>query len=178
MNRGTLEGKWKELKGKVKEQIGKIAGDRQLQQDGEAERVRGRIQNAVADKDVKHRPTGHLFVMGLILAGSVGAAPATNSAAEPDNSGVNRRDRSVVEKTAGDQGGSATDIELTRQIRKGLMKNENLSTYAQNVKIITKNSLVTLRGPVRNESEKRIVEDIAVHHAGREAVMSEIEIAK
>src|SRR5690242_12113861 len=71
-----------------------------------------------------------------------------------DNSKVNKRDRSDQEVTAGQQSNTKTDVQITSKIRQSLMKDKNLSTAAHNVKIITDNGNVTLKGPVRSEQEK------------------------
>ncbi len=69
MSHGILEAKWKELKGKVKEQLGKISGSIELQQEGQAQRVHGKIQKAVADiskdKNVKKTAKGRQAIIGL-----------------------------------------------------------------------------------------------------------------
>src|SRR4051812_38352693 len=85
------------------------------------------------------------------------ASPQDNSSAtnadlksrEVDNSGINKRDRSEEALTSGDQGNSREDIDLTRRIRRALTQNDQLSTAAKNIKIITANGKVTLRGPVK-----------------------------
>ena len=42
-----IEGTGKELKGSVKETIGKAVGDAKLESDGKADKVEGKIQNAI-----------------------------------------------------------------------------------------------------------------------------------
>ncbi|MDB6035657.1 MAG: hypothetical protein JWM16_5995 [Verrucomicrobiales bacterium] len=81
---------------------------------------------------------------------------ATSAATDkqPDNTGVNKRDRSGQGLTSGDQGNSKSDRELTRSIRRAITKNDQLSTTAKNIKIITANGKTTLRGPVKSEQEK------------------------
>src|ERR1041385_8893131 len=71
-----------------------------------------------------------------------------NAPKPPDNTAVNARDRDDNTLTPGDQGTSEADREVTRNIRRALMKNDQLSTTAKNIKIITVNGKVTLRGPV------------------------------
>jgi osmotically-inducible protein OsmY len=56
------------------------------------------------------------------------------------------------------------------------MKDKSLSTYAHNVKIITQNGQVTLKGPVRSEDEKKTVETKATEVAGENAVTSQLDI--
>ncbi len=54
-------------------------------------------------------------------------------AIDPDNSRINERDRSIMSRTADDQGRAQGDIELTQQIRRGLVGDSGLSTYGQNI---------------------------------------------
>ncbi len=73
---------------------------------------------------------------------------------KPDNSAVNSRETSAKELNAEDQGGSNADVETTRKIRQAITDKSSLSTYAHNIKIITVNGAVTLKGPVANEAER------------------------
>ena len=78
--------------------------------------------------------------------------------------------------TAGQQSNAKSDRELTRKIRQELMKDKDLSTYAHNVKVITKDGAVTLRGPVRSEDEKKAVETKAAQ-AGAASITNDLEVA-
>lgn len=91
-----------------------------------------------------------------------------------DNSAVNQRHTDL---TAADQSNDPSDLEITRQIRKSLTSNDALSTYAQNVKIITREGSVVLKGPVRSLDEKETVEAAARRVAGNTQVSSEITIS-
>ncbi|HEY3254724.1 MAG TPA: BON domain-containing protein, partial [Polyangiaceae bacterium] len=106
--------------------------------------------------------------------------PAPNSPAntDPANSRVNTRDRSSAALTPMDQGSSASDREITQQIRKDLMKDKTLSFTAKNVKVITINGKVTLRGPVKSEAERTAIEAAARRAAGGGQVDSQLEISK
>lgn len=92
-----------------------------------------------------------------------------------DNTGRNARDRSGDTLTADDQGGNASDRELTRRIRRVIVQNDQLSGTAKNVKIITVNGKVTLRGPVKNESEAKAIADVAESIAGAGSVDNQLE---
>jgi len=96
---------------------------------------------------------------------------------KPDNTKVNQRDRDGAKPTPDKQVGNRSDTETTRLIRKAITADKQLSTYAHNVKIITKDGMVTLRGPVRSEQEKQTVETKATEVAGKDHVKSEIQIA-
>src|SRR5262245_43379581 len=77
------------------------------------------------------------------------ATASSNSSTAKDNTGVNERDRSAATKTPIDQKENQRDIDLTANIRKRVVDSK-LSVNAQNVKIITQDGKVTLRGPVRS----------------------------
>jgi len=92
----------------------------------------------------------------LVLAG----APATRAAAQdvnPDNSKVNKRDRKASEPTADRQNLNSSDREIIRSIRKAIVSDKSFSTYAKNIKIVSDQGSVTLKGPVRSEDEKKAV---------------------
>src|ERR1022692_2823948 len=103
--------------------------------------------------------------------------PAGQTASPPaDNTKVNERDKNQNEPTADQQKDNPADRALTQQIRQSLMDDKSLSTYARNVKIITRNGQVTLKGPVRSEDEKKTVEAKATEVAGENKVTSELDI--
>jgi osmotically-inducible protein OsmY len=114
-----------------------------------------------------------LFVSVLFLVNIPGACLAQSS----DNTEINKRDRSEKELTADQQGETKQDREITQKIRLAIVKDNSLSTYAHNMKIITVGGMVTLKGPVRSEEEKRAIEEIAAQIAGNGKIMSEIDIA-
>jgi len=113
----------------------------------------------------------------MLFAGTSNIAEAAagrqDSAAAPDNTKVNK-DRGM---TADQQKENKSDREITRQIRKVLIADKSLSSYAHNVKIITTNGTVTLRGPVRTEDEKSSIEAKAKAIAGVSDVKNELTVA-
>lgn len=96
---------------------------------------------------------------------------------EADNTGKNERDRSGNTATSGDQGGSEADRHVTQQIRKAVVDDSALSTAAHNVKIITNEGVVTLRGPVKTSQEKSQIAAIAQRVDGVKRVDNQLEIA-
>src|SRR5687767_1998043 len=84
-------------------------------------------------------------------------AQSTKQTAPPDNTSVNKRDQDSAKPTAGDQKENESDLEITRRIRRSITEDKSLSTYAKNIKIITENGHVTLRGPVRSAEEKKAI---------------------
>jgi hyperosmotically inducible periplasmic protein len=91
---------------------------------------------------------------------------ASERATEPDNTARNAEDRRTDAKTPFDQAENGADIATTAAIRREILKAEGLSTNADNIKIITSNGQVTLRGVVENESEREQVRAIAQRIAG------------
>jgi len=96
---------------------------------------------------------------------------------EPDNSGRNVRDRDDQTKTPGDQSENEADRTITQNIRQALTADDSLSTNAKNVKIITNDGTVTLRGPVKSEKEKTDIEAKAKQVAGVKRVDNQLEVA-
>jgi len=120
----------------------------------------------------------------LVLGGYTGTAQAadktaaTPSQTAPDNTGRNVRDRGGDTVTPGDQSNDKGDLHLTQQIRKEIVADKSLSTNAKNVKIITANGVVTLRGPVNTPQEKATIEAKAQSIAGANNVDSQLEIVR
>jgi osmotically-inducible protein OsmY len=135
-----------------------------------------------------------LLITALTAATSIGcneaSRPVTNSTAtsatnatptasdtttKRDNTEVNVRDRSDVAKTPIDQNENKTDINITANIRKRVVDTK-MSVNAQNVKIITQDGNVTLRGPVKTEDEKMQIDKIAHEVAGPATVTNQLEV--
>lgn len=109
---------------------------------------------------------------------SAGLAFAEGTASQRDNTARNRQDGSVVTPTADQQGNTKSDLEITRRIRADLVADKGLSVYARNIKVITQNGKVILRGPVRSASEKAEADRIARAVAGATSVQNDLTIAK
>lgn len=104
------------------------------------------------------------------------AAPDTDPMpADVANTGRNVRDRDDAALTPGDQSNSDLDIDLTRKIRQGITSNDDMSMQARNVKVISQDGVVTLRGPVATEQEKASIESLA-RNAGATRIDNQIEI--
>jgi len=85
---------------------------------------------------------------------------------KPDNTAVNKRDRNPGEATADQQKNGATDREMTAKIRRSVMDDKSLSTYAHNIKIISQDGTVTLKGPVRSDNESKSIVSMATDVTG------------
>jgi hyperosmotically inducible periplasmic protein len=94
----------------------------------------------------------------------------------PDNTKVNTRDRTPAQPTADRQSNTRTDVSITRDIRRAIVKDKALSTAAHNIKIITQQGQVTLKGPVRSDAEKQAIEAKATEIAGAGHVTSDVSV--
>lgn len=126
-----------------------------------------------------------IICLQLILSGAVlwaqqdaAQAPARGSSTvAPDNTKTNQRDRNSGEPTADQQKSNKSDRELTREVRRALVKDKSLSTYAHNIKIVSQDGVVTLKGPVRSQEEKQSVEAKAAEVVGApDKVKSELDV--
>ena len=123
--------------------------------------------------------SGASLLLGFCLVGAPLPRQGQDNTQQPapDNSKTNKRDRDKAAPTADQQKMSPTDRELTRKIRAALHQDKSLSTYAHNIKILTRDGRVTLRGPVRSDEEKTAIESKATEVAGAGNVTNELEIA-
>jgi osmotically-inducible protein OsmY len=80
-------------------------------------------------------------------------AQSADAQTKPDNSAVNKRDKDPGAVTADQQKMNPADREIAAKIRKSIMADKTLSTYAHNVKIVSQDGTVTLKGPVRSDAE-------------------------
>ena len=103
---------------------------------------------------------------------------AADERKDADDTGRNVRDRDDRTVTPMDQGASEGDRTITSEIRKAVTDNDELSTNAKNVKIITQDGIVTLRGPVKNAQEKTTVAAIARKAPGVKRVDDQLEIER
>lgn len=99
-------------------------------------------------------------------ADGASASASATATKDADNTGINKRDRAEDALTAGDQGNTESDRELTRKIRRALTSNDQFSTIAKNIKIIATDGKVTLRGPVKTAEEREQVAAVAQQALG------------
>jgi hyperosmotically inducible periplasmic protein len=104
--------------------------------------------------------------------------PALLAQTAPDNTGRNVRDRGGLTLTPGDQFESEADRPLTQEIRKAVVADDSLSTLAKNIKIITVDGVVTLRGPVQSLQEKETIETMAQQIAGIDKIDNQLSVTK
>jgi hyperosmotically inducible protein len=125
----------------------------------------------------KNFRSGTVLLAGLLVC----FAPLANGSAqqdqpEPDNTKKNLPTNHRDANRADQQSNTTSDVELTRKIRQSLTQDKSLSAYAHNVKIITRNGVVELKGPVRSQSEKDAVEAKATEIAGPSKVKNDLTI--
>jgi len=121
-----------------------------------------------------------LFLVSVALVncdmqtGQVEKKPATT--ADADNTARNERDRNAATQLPTDQAENEADREISANVRKAVVADDSLSINAQNIKIVTSNGNVTLRGPVKTEREKEGIEAKAKQVAGVHGVNNLLEV--
>jgi osmotically-inducible protein OsmY len=116
----------------------------------------------------------------MLFSVSLMAMPSSQSGQQqpaPDNTKRNKGDADKDATTADQQKMNPADRDTTKKIRAAIIKDKSLSTYAHNVKIITQNGKVTLKGPVRSDDEKFNIEGKAAAVAGAGNVTSQLTVA-
>jgi hyperosmotically inducible protein len=120
------------------------------------------------------------FLLSIMLLGCgtlmLAQDTAGQNAPASDNSKMNQRDRDPNEPTADRQSNNQSDRDITQQVRQAINADKTFSAYAHNVKVITQNGQVTLKGPVRSDEEKRAIEAKATAIAGDGQVTSELTV--
>jgi hyperosmotically inducible periplasmic protein len=115
------------------------------------------------------------LVLAAVTAVSM-AALAADEKTDADNTAINKRDRSGETNTSGDQSNSSSDLKVTQDIRRALMKDSELSMTAKNIKIVTADGQVTLRGPVKTAQEKTKIAQIAKSAAGGAQIVDQLDV--
>ena len=115
------------------------------------------------------------LVLATVMAVTLTAA-AADEKTNADNTAINKRDRSGETITSGDQSNSSADLKITQDIRRALMKDGELSMTAKNIKIVTADGQVTLRGPVKTAEEKTKIGQIAKAAAGGAQIVDQLDV--
>jgi len=121
-------------------------------------------QIAAPDSTTKNAPApDHPTITGS----QIGAPDsATKNAPAPDQPII------TTEK----QSNEKCDVDVTTRLRKEVMAQKGFSTNAQNVKISTENGMLTLRGPVDNENEKKVIGSLARKCSGATKISNLLEV--
>ena len=117
-----------------------------------------------------------LLALTYLTAFTLAALAADDKNVNADNTAKNERDRSGETQTSGDQSNSSADLKTTQAIRQALMKDSELSATAKNIKVITTNGHVTLRGPVKTAQEKSKIDQLAKSAAGGAQIEDQLEV--
>ena len=124
---------------------------------------------------MKHRSrVAQRIVVSLVAIGTAISVHAGQ--VKSDNSATNKGDRGAGTVTADQQKNDKTDLATSRNIRRAIMGDKSLSTYAHNIKIVTQQGKVTLRGPVRTAAEKETVQAKAAEIAGAANVTNAVTV--
>lgn len=121
----------------------------------------------------------YVAVFGLLISVVpllANAQDNTNGSTRSDNTAINKRDRDSNERTADQADNSASDRNIMQKIRKAVVADKSLSTYGHNIKIISENGKVTLKGPVHSDAERKSIVSKAVTVAGQDNVTDELSV--
>jgi len=123
-----------------------------------------------------------LILISLLIAACLAPVGGSAMAQSPqasaaDNSAQNQKDRDHHTVTPIDQSNKPQDLKISREIRRAVVNDKGLSTEAKNIKIITIDGAVTLRGPVKSERERAEIQAKAARVAGDTNVNDQLEIA-
>ena len=113
----------------------------------------------------------------LITVAAFGCNRGDDKSVPADNTGKNARDERGEALTPMDQGENTTDRTITQQARQGLVRAGEVSVTGKNIKIITNDGVVTLRGPVASAHEKTEIADIVKHVEGVKRIDNQLEVA-
>lgn len=120
------------------------------------------------------------FLLGTVVASSfvypLGAQTPTTQSPTSDNTKVNKRDRAPEQRTADQAKENTSDRDIMQKIRRAVVADKSLSTYAHNVKIIAEHGKVTLKGPVHSNDERQNIEAKAVEVAGSGNVTNQLTV--
>jgi lipid-binding SYLF domain-containing protein len=134
---------------------------------------------------VKRPATAGTFLAQLQRFSGKGVPPAVVpaksqqriAAQDTANTANNQPDQMAAAPTADQQGNGKSDLQLTASIRRSIVADGSLSTNAHNVKIVVRNGVATLKGPVRTQDEKAAIEAKAAAVVGQDHVVDQMEIA-
>lgn len=116
------------------------------------------------------------ITLSLLFASAFTLSAIAEEKTAADNTAKNERDSSGETKTSGDQSNSPEDIKITADIRRAVVADGSLSMTAKNVKIITAEGMVTLRGPVKSAEEKATITRLAKSAAGAAKIDNQLEV--
>lgn len=107
-------------------------------------------------------------IKGMLALGASGLMAMAQTTPPPQS--AQTRTRSTTE--------TSTDNQMATKVRQGLMSDQNIGAAAHNVKVSSRNGMVTLRGKVSTAEEKDMIVSKAKQIAGDSNVKDEITVAK
>jgi osmotically-inducible protein OsmY len=110
--------------------------------------------------------------LAVVLTPSWAIGQAPGKAQTADNTAQNKGDTQTSDK----QSNAKADRDITAKVRKEIVGDKDLSTYAHNVKVITVNGAVTLKGPVKSEDEKTKVAELAANVVSADKITNELTV--
>ena len=113
----------------------------------------------------------------VLLGTMIGGIAPIGFAHQPASDNTKTNARMDQNATADKQSNTASDRELTRQVRKAITQDKSMSTYAHNVKVVAQNGQVILSGPVRSDEEKQAIVQKAGEVAGQDHIVDQISVA-
>jgi hyperosmotically inducible protein len=125
---------------------------------------------------LKRLPLLALALAGSMLMTDMAGAEEETTGSPINNTERNVRDRGDTTLTPEDQLQNEGDLQITAAIRQAITDDDSLSVNAHNAKVITRNGVVTLRGPVDSEAEKNRLQAIAQQTSGVNQVDNQLEI--
>lgn len=126
----------------------------------------------------------HMILAGCLILTPYLAIAETQPAAtekplvhdgDASNTGINKRDRDDTTLTPMDQMNNPSDLKITQEIRQALMKGE-FSMAAKNIKVITRNGTVTLRGPVETAAELEQISVLVKAMPGVKSIDNQLQV--
>lgn len=123
-----------------------------------------------------------IFAHSLLLAAlaatqALAQSAATTPATDNTRSNSVPLNSAMKSSIADGQTNMASDLKITQRIRKSVIADKSLSTYAHNVKIVSVNGAVTLNGVVKSDREKSVIATRAQTVAGKDKVTNDLTIA-
>lgn len=122
-------------------------------------------------------PFRTIFVsFGSVALSFGGTLALALSSQQPDNTSTNEQNNQQGAMTADQQKETAADRDLAKKIRKSITSDKSLSTYGHNIKVIVREGIVTLKGSVQSEDEKKNIGSKAADAAGADRVQNELTV--
>jgi hyperosmotically inducible periplasmic protein len=134
--------------------------------------VRRTSPQRVISMRIKLRLCRAMLFCALIGGVTFTTAMAQEQDGQPDNSAQNKSQS----QTAQNQSTDKSDRMTTANVRKAIVADKQLSSYAHNVKVITVNGTVTLKGPVRSDAEKQQITNDASQVVSQDKIVDQLTV--